>query len=353
MTPLFGVDIHPEFQAGISIEQVAKEVDFLSVKLSEGMSDVWVGMGSRDWIKRGKAAGLLCLGYHYLRPGNEAAQARLFAGALAATGVPGVLDAEAVAVVGGTTTPLLTIAGIRAFMAAATAAGAHIPLMYLPGWYHQLLGAPLLAGLPLLWQSGYPSALGSGTPAALYTAVGPRLWGAYGGRPVAVLQFTDRAQVAGRRIDANAFLGTRAEFAALITGSAGRKDTTAMIQIPATDTPSAIGSSPASWPQRNFNVGWDITGGWEGDAAFAFGVQDWPGPPSNARGYLLLASWIMPSAGGAPQLLPVDPLYTAGKGRSLGPHELTPAYRAPAGCIGVTLNYSAPGGAFVTIGRSA
>ncbi|MGH9641648.1 MAG: peptidoglycan-binding domain-containing protein [Terriglobales bacterium] len=76
------------------------------------------------------------------------------------------------------------------------------------------MGSPDLSGLPMLWASSYVA--GGGYAAALYESVTPRSWQAYGNLPVAVLQFTDEALVAGYRIDADAYLGTRDDFAKLV-----------------------------------------------------------------------------------------------------------------------------------------
>jgi hypothetical protein len=123
-----------------------------------------------------------------------------------------------------------------------------------------------------------------------------------------------------------------------------------MIQLPATDIPKDPNSAPKSWPERNFDIPWNVTGGWEGQAAFSFGAQDWVGRTVDAaRGFLLLASWIL--VGG--KLVPVNSgLTAAGGGMVLSSHLLTPEFLAPAGCVGVTLNYAGPGGAYVAIGRS-
>ncbi|MFY9806100.1 MAG: hypothetical protein WAK86_02410, partial [Pseudonocardiaceae bacterium] len=44
---------------------------------------------------------------------------------------------------------------------------------------------------------------------------------------------------------------------------------------------------PKMWPQRNYDVGFDLAGGWEGDFAGEFGVQEWGGRTNDgARGYL-------------------------------------------------------------------
>jgi GH25 family lysozyme M1 (1,4-beta-N-acetylmuramidase) len=213
--PIWGVDIHPRYQAGVNIEQIRRDgFDFLAVKVSEATDGSFLPAGSADFLRRGKAAGLLCLGYHYLRAGNEDAQARLFAAQLRAAGVPGMLDAEDGAG---------DIANIRRFIDRCRAHGAHVPLMYLPRWYWQRIGSPDLRGLPPLWASRYVT--GDAGPApVMYRRHNPAGWEPYGGLPVAVLQFTDRARVAGRSIDANAYLGSRDQFAALLGGQPPEDD---------------------------------------------------------------------------------------------------------------------------------
>jgi lysozyme len=207
---LYGCDVHPDFQRGLNIEQVRAEgFDFIAVKVSEGAGTY----GGQDWLRRAKRCGLIPMGYHYLRPGNEDEQARVFAGQLLQADVPGMLDAEALA----GDTPTLTVAGIHRFIDAVRLQGARVPLLYLPRWFHQRMGSPDLSGLPQLWASGYVS--GGGYAADLYQAVTPKLWAPYGGLPVAVLQFTDQALLAGQKIDADAFLGTRDELATLLTAT--------------------------------------------------------------------------------------------------------------------------------------
>lgn len=208
--PIYGVDIHPRYQAGISIEQIRREgFDFMAVKVSEATDGSFMGAGSADFLRRGKAVGLLCLGYHYLRAGNEDAQARLFAQQLRTAGVPGMLDAEDGAG---------NINNIRLFIDRCRFHGAHVPLMYLPRWYWQRIGSPDLRGLPPLWASRYVSG-DPGPASTMYQRHNPAGWDPYGGLNVAILQFTSSARIAGRNIDANAFRGTREEFAALIGGS--------------------------------------------------------------------------------------------------------------------------------------
>lgn len=118
-----------------------------------------------------------------------------------------------------------------------------------------------------------------------------------------------------------------------------RKGRAHMQQLPATAMPTDPNSDPAKWPQRNYDVGF------LGPYSFSFGCQEWPGRTADAtRGFLYLASWIMPDG----TLRPVDPIFTAaGKGHSIADHWPTPAYTAPANAVGISLNYAAPGGAYV------
>jgi lysozyme len=343
---LLGIDVHPDFQAGLDIEAVRREgFDFMAAKVSEGTTVYH----SQDWLARGKACGLLCLGYHYLRPGNELAQAWVFAGQLLAAGVPGMLDAEALSADGKAAT--LTVGGIHRFLDAAAAAGARVPLLYLPHWYWQLMGCPDLSGLPPLWGSSYPGGRGYATD--IYEAVTPIRWAAYGGLPVAVLQFTDQATVAGQHIDANAFPGTREQLAALLGATitpGHRKDRSTMDQLPATAPPTDPDSDPATWPQRNYDIAFDVAGGWEGEAAIGFGGQDWPGRTTDrTRSFLYLASWMLSDG----TLVPVDATHTAkGGGQPVAAHTIAGPWQAPHGAIGATLNYAAPGGGYVATGRS-
>ncbi|MGH3592896.1 MAG: GH25 family lysozyme, partial [Pseudonocardiaceae bacterium] len=136
---IYGVDIHPRFQARVNIEEIRREgFDFMAVKVSEGVDGSYLAAGSADFLQRGDAAGLLRLGYHYLDAGNEEAQAKAFAEALDTVDVPGMLDAEALAADGQT--PILTITGIHSFLAACRRLGAQVPLLYLPRWYWDRLG---------------------------------------------------------------------------------------------------------------------------------------------------------------------------------------------------------------------
>lgn len=313
---IFGIDIHPQYQAGISIAEIARDFDFMAVKVSEGTDSSYLGAGSASWLQQGKAAGLLCLGYHYLHAGNEDAQARVFSAALAATGVAGMLDVE---------TGSGNIGNVRAFLDACAAHGGNVRLLYLPQWYWQQIGSPSLAGLPPLWASHYVS--GSGTAAALYSKVPDSFWAGYGGGNVAVLQFTDQAQVAGRLCDADAYRGTRDQFAALIgtptTGaprSRRRSEENTMLLPPATT-------------RIDMQIPTDVVGGWCGNANLLL--------TANTGGATVYGIFSVADRGATPPL--VTPLLTNNAGQQFvqwWPLKLTLA----AGTTSVVVNYTAPAG---------
>jgi hypothetical protein len=82
--------------------------------------------------------------------------------------------------------------------------GATVPLLYLPHWYWDRLGHPSLAGLPPLWASWYVDPSVASAPASvMYQAHAAAGWNSYCVPGVEVLQFTNRAQVAGYLVDAD------------------------------------------------------------------------------------------------------------------------------------------------------
>lgn len=204
---IYGVDVHTKYQAGLDIEQVAREgFTWLTVKVSQGTSATWA-VAADDWLRRGEAAGMVVFGYHYLTTADVAAQART--AREAARGRPIMVDVE-----DGSG----TVDNLRRFLAACAAEGVRIPLVYLPRWYWQKIGSPSLAGLPPIVSSRYRVA--TGYASAIYAGVPDTWWDSYGGGDVRVLQFSDRTTVAGKQVDANAFRGTRDQFAALIGAAA-------------------------------------------------------------------------------------------------------------------------------------
>lgn len=207
---LFGVDLS-NYQAGIDLAQIRREgFDFALCKVSQG-----TGYVSPDWARQRDAAreaGLLLAGYHYIDGEDARGQAAHCRAALGEDDIPVALDLEK----GGG-----DLANFRRVLDEFTRAGIRVPLSYIPRWYWAEIGAGELAGLPPLWASRYPS-MAEDYASSLYQAVdaagGPlgKYWAGYGGGVVRVLQFACTAKVAGRVVDANAFLGTRGELAALL-----------------------------------------------------------------------------------------------------------------------------------------
>lgn len=99
----------------------------------------------------------------------------------------------------------------RALVNALTAAGYHVPFVYLPEWYWEQIGKPSLVGLPPLWASHYVP--GSGDPRSLFSGVPISWWDGYGGNAPILLQFTQSGKAPGGTIgDFSLFNGTSDQF---------------------------------------------------------------------------------------------------------------------------------------------
>ncbi|MGW0176073.1 glycoside hydrolase family 25 protein [Rhodococcus sp. NPDC003322] len=202
---LYGIDIS-NYQAGLDLAAVRAEgFEFVWAKVSEGIhyrDPTWPGF--RD---AARANGLLLAGYHYVRADSSAdAQARTFVEHLGDATIPAMLDFEA------------DSGDMEVFWAVANAIdalGVHVALSYIPRWYWQQIGRPDLSQVPGLIQSSY--VVGTGYASVLYPGDDSYRWTGYGGKSVDILQFTSSALVAGQKVDADAFRGTREELAALIS----------------------------------------------------------------------------------------------------------------------------------------
>ncbi|AXF51529.1 lysin A [Mycobacterium phage Constella] len=191
----WGIDIS-NHQGEMDLNRVKAEgFDFIWCKVSEGANyrdPFWPG--NRD---RARAAGLILAGYHYVRTGDPAAQAKTFVEHLGDKSIPAMLDFE-----DGSG----NIEQFWAVKAEIEKLGVQVRLSYIPDWYHERIGKPDLSKVPGLIASEYVS--GTGYASVLYPGNNSNFWKAYGGRTPDVLQFTDRALVAGKSVDANAFRGT-------------------------------------------------------------------------------------------------------------------------------------------------
>lgn len=206
--PLFGIDIS-NHQGNLDLAQVARE-GFVAVlaKASEGSSYVDPYFArNRDGAR---ANGMTFVGYHYCRSGDPAGNARCWDRAVGGDkGIPCMLDFE-----DGSG----NVGDYWAVRKAIEALGYRVVLSYIPRWYWSgAMGSGDLTGVGPVMASAYVS--GTGYASALYPGDG---WGnqeGYGGARTAILQFTDKASVAGQSVDAWAYRGTRASLDALLTGT--------------------------------------------------------------------------------------------------------------------------------------
>ncbi|ADG97331.1 glycoside hydrolase family 25 [Segniliparus rotundus DSM 44985] len=209
---LWGIDIS-NYQGDIDLDQVAREqFSFVFAKISEGtyFRDSWWPR-NRD---KGREAGLVVAGYHFLTNENADAQADLVASWLGDLSVPVALDVEATS----RSSAKPAIADVKAVKSALEQRGCAVPVIYLPRWYWQgHLGSPDISWIEGLWSSQYPSSQ-QFYASSIYGSIPPVGFEPYGpGCPKpAIWQFTDRARVAGRQVDADAFLGSRDDLLALL-----------------------------------------------------------------------------------------------------------------------------------------
>lgn len=224
---LYGVDIHPTFQAGISIDQIAAEgFSFLAVKASQGARSSWAP-GAKTWLDRADQLGLITWCYHYLTTDDVTVQAQT--AKAASYGRPVMVDVE-----DGSG----DVNNLRAFLSACASSGVRVPLVYLPRWYWQKIGSPSLSGLPPIVSSRYLTV--TGYASSIYAQVPASFWDSYGGATTTVLQFTDRATVAGYTIDADAFRGTKDQLRELVYGP----------------PPPAVQEAPVSSPLETASAVW-------------------------------------------------------------------------------------------------
>ncbi|MGV9676197.1 glycoside hydrolase family 25 protein [Nocardia sp. NPDC003482] len=200
---VFGVDISNNNGPDIDMARVAAEgFSFVFAKVTEG--DYFVDRTWPRYRDAVRANGLLLAGYHYLRGDCDVdAQAELFLEHLG--DAPAMVDFEA------DSGDMSTFWG---FVEALNARGRRLDLSYIPRWYWQRIGYPDLSDVPGLIQSSYVS--GTGYASELYPGDDSRFWDGFGGKPVDILQFTDRALVAGHYVDADAFRGSVDELRRLL-----------------------------------------------------------------------------------------------------------------------------------------
>ncbi|WP_433658018.1 glycoside hydrolase family 25 protein [Nocardia sp. CA-128927] len=201
----WGIDISG-WQAGIDLDAVACE-GFAGVIAKATQGANYTSPAYAEQKAGAQRNGLAFMAYHYIeQDASASAQVDNYECAEPDRAVPVMLDHEQ-----GSG----DVSVLRAVHAEFVGRGYRVALLYLPRWYwRDHIGSPDLSGLPPFMASAYGSDQ-PGDTAALYPGDTAPGWNDYGDNRVAVLQFTQRAIVAGRQIDAWAYRGTAAEFDAL------------------------------------------------------------------------------------------------------------------------------------------
>lgn len=208
---LFGPDC-ASYQGDVDWLKVSAVCAFGAEKVTEGTSYVnprWAA-AKKAMRERSARGGFISLAYLFLdATGSGMAQARHFAdaaGDLSHFGI--VIDCE--------TAP----DGPPSLAQASDASDMlrhiyrHHPIGgYAPKWY---TGGQRLSFFNWLWASSY--VIGSGDPGVLYNQVPAAWWAPYGEMSPLLLQFTDKASIAGINgpVDCSAFHGSRARLAAAV-----------------------------------------------------------------------------------------------------------------------------------------
>ncbi|UXA06603.1 hypothetical protein KXD96_28130 (plasmid) [Mycobacterium sp. SMC-2] len=194
-------------------------IDFVNQLAAQGFSGMCHKVSEGDYyedpfwpvvLEACQAAGIPCLGYHYVTTNSPGSQAQTYLGA---GGLPNAMfDWEAN---GG------DLANYYAVANGFNAAGVNVGVGYCPRWYYDEVGGGDLTQAGALVSSAYPG--GSGYASQIYANCGGdggSGWNAYGGVTPTCWQFTDRANIAGLSVDCNAFKGTPDQLAQLFTGAA-------------------------------------------------------------------------------------------------------------------------------------
>ena len=237
-------------------------IDFVNQLAAQGFSGMCHKVSEGDYyedpfwpvvLKACQAAGIPCLGYHYVTTNSPGSQAQTYQ---AAGGLPNAMfDWEAN---GG------DLANYYAVANGFNTAGVNVGVGYCPQWYWSQVGGGDLTQAGALVSSAYPGA--SGYASQIYANGGGDTgsgWNAYGGVTPTCWQFTDRANIAGLSVDCNAFKGTPDQLAQLFTGA---PVTQPQPQPQPASNPDAI-TKPADEPTQVSElwdqelIRWDMLGG--------------------------------------------------------------------------------------------
>ncbi|WP_410676641.1 glycoside hydrolase family 25 protein [Amycolatopsis sp. cmx-4-68] len=206
----FAIDVSHHQPLSLDLAQTRRDgCELCLIKAGEGGSYVDPYFASN--LAEARAAGQIAAAYWFIRAGATPAQHVALMRATVPRDVALVPDVETAA---DGSKP--SLAHATAVLNAIRAEGWRVPVGYIPLWYwRDVWGRPVLDGWPDLWSSRYPDNR-VGTLAQEWAAVPDAYWTGYGGRNVALLQFTSSARIAGYApLDASAYRGTRDQLAAL------------------------------------------------------------------------------------------------------------------------------------------
>lgn len=164
-------------------------------------------------LTEARAAGMVILGAYLFANDDYSVRAQVEAWLRhVPADVPFILDFEPTPWSG-------SIQQAREYVEHVRAAGRLVSVVYFGQNMHNQLGKPDLTSLGVgLWSPRYPDN-NDGSKEAIYSRVPSSYWAGYGGFSVAVLQYSQKAEIANYGdVDADAFLGTRDELIRLVYG---------------------------------------------------------------------------------------------------------------------------------------
>jgi len=216
---LFGPDAS-SFQGDVNWGAVDSSMAFGFEKVTQGTGYInprWQPE-KPEMLARARATGFVPGAYLFLEQGNGSGQADFFhrvAGDL--TGFALAVDIEPSTSRPDMVTARSCVSRLRHLYPGKPVIG------YIPRWYW---GNQDTTFVDVLWASNYvvPGPAGA---AALYGHVVPAQWAPYGGRAVSLLQFTDKAIIAGVAgpCDCSAFRGTVPQLRGLLMAGVGQPPT--------------------------------------------------------------------------------------------------------------------------------
>lgn len=204
--PIWGVDVHCTYQAGLDIERLAAEgYSFCIVKATEGWGGYWAPGMFDDWQRRIRASGMINGAYHWCTPHDAVGQVDYFLSRLGDHRQYPIIQLDI-----DKATPIETV---REWVAEWNRRANRHPVFQYPEKPTSLRLSDLRELGPV-WDSHYVD--GSGYASVLYEKV-PSDWWPDG---VKILQFSSRDTAGGltANVDADAFQGTKEQLLAIATG---------------------------------------------------------------------------------------------------------------------------------------